>query len=333
MTDAPSLSGSPSSGFLEATYILPIRKTNAEGDGQLGRYLEALSGRMEVIVVDGSPEEVSRAHRLLWPSCRQLSPDPAFECANGKVWGVLTGLREASYEKVVIADEDVRYDRTSLERLLAHLDRAEVVRPQNYFEPSPWHTQWDTARTLLNRATGGDWPGTLGVRRSLLQAAGGYDGDCLFENLELVRTVLAAGGREEVPLDLYVARRPPPAAHFLSQRVRQAYDEFARPWRLVLQLSFLPLSVLLSRRPGLLLAFVGLTWAAAEAGRRRSGGERYFPFGATLMAPLWLAERGICSWLAVFCRLRYGGVRYHGRILRRAATPSSVLSRRLGRRS
>ena len=34
------------------------------------------------------------------------------------------------------------------------------------------------------------------------------------------------------PLDLYVARRPPSAEHFLSQRVRQAYDDFAIPARM-----------------------------------------------------------------------------------------------------
>ena len=33
-------------------------------------------------------------------------------------------------------------------------------------------------------------------------AAGGYDGDVLFENLELIRTVRARGGEEAVALDL-----------------------------------------------------------------------------------------------------------------------------------
>jgi hypothetical protein len=70
--------------------------------------------------------------------------------------------------------------------------------------------------------SGGDWPGTLGVRRSVLMRTGGHDGTAVFENLELVRTVCAAGGRELIPLYLYVARRPSTARHFLSQRVRQA---------------------------------------------------------------------------------------------------------------
>ena len=48
--------------------------------------------------------------------------------------------------------------------------RHDLVRPQNYFEPLPWHARWDTARTLLNRGLGRDYPGTLG--RAPLAPAG-----------------------------------------------------------------------------------------------------------------------------------------------------------------
>jgi hypothetical protein len=96
------------------------------------------------------------------------------------------------------------------------LGEADLVRPQNYFAELPWHARWDTARSLLNRVFSGDlefpigdFPGTLAVRRRALLATGGYDGDALFENLELMRTVRAAGGRVVTPLDLYVAPRPP----------------------------------------------------------------------------------------------------------------------------
>jgi hypothetical protein len=69
--------------------------------------------------------------------------------------------------------------------------------------------------------------------------------------------------------------------------------------------------------------------AIAESGRRRSGGARVFPFAASLAAPLWVCERGVCAWLAAAARLAFGGVPYHGRILTRAATPVSVLQQRL----
>ncbi len=102
----------------------------------------------------------------------------------------------------------MRYDDKSLAQTVAALATADVVRPQNYFEPLPWHARWDSGRMLLNRISGGDWPGTLGVRRSRLQATGGYDGSVMFENLELVRTVLASGGRECVLLRRVCASPP-----------------------------------------------------------------------------------------------------------------------------
>jgi hypothetical protein len=326
--------GASAPALLDATYLLPIRKSNSEDLSELGEYLESLSDRIEVIVVDGSPPDLFSQHASLWPSCVHISPDPKHESKNGKVWGVLSGLDRASHDKVVIADEDVRYDRESLDRVLSLLDSADVVRPQNYFDPSPWHATWDTGRTLLNRAFDLDWPGTLAVRRGVLERTGGYDGDCLFENLELVRTVRAAGGIEAAPLDLYVRRRPPAARHFLSQRVRQAYDEFARPRRLALQLSLLPLFVATAlKQPRLLLPAVGTVWLAAEFGRRRANGATVFPFAGTLLAPLWLLERSICSWLAVLSRLRNGGVRYHGNLITKAASSQQELARRVGIRS
>lgn len=105
----------------------------------------------------------------------------------------MTGVQAARHEHIIVADDDVRYRRAELERMLTLLQHFEVVRPQNIFRPQPWHARWDTARSLLNRLAGGDWPGTLGVRRSVLLDAGGYSGDVLFENLEMVRTIKAAG--------------------------------------------------------------------------------------------------------------------------------------------
>src|SRR5690606_804434 len=167
-----------------------------------------------------------------------IPPNPELKTTNGKVWGVLTGLSIAEHERVIVADDDVRYDEGTLRRMRALLDEADVVRPQNYFSPAPWHAKWDSARSLINRVTGGDWPGTLGVRKAALPH--GYDGDCLFENLEMVRTIKAAGGRELVALDLYVRRVPPSSRHFFSQRVRQPYDAWARPLRSAVPPAVLP---------------------------------------------------------------------------------------------
>ncbi|GAC1654304.1 MAG: hypothetical protein NVS4B3_18160 [Gemmatimonadaceae bacterium] len=313
------------------SYIMPLRAFSAQTGTDLARYLQWLAARAEVIVVDGSDDAIFAAHGTAWGAhVVHVRPDPERVTPMGKVGGVLTGLRLASHERVVIADDDVRYDDASLIGVVRALDDADVVRPQNYFVPMPWHAHWDTGRTLLNRVLGGDWPGTLAVRRTMLQRTAGYDGEAMFENLELVRTVLAAGGREVVLLSTFVARRPSTVRHFLSQRVRQAYDEFARPSRLVAQLSVLPLLTALVFLKGWVVMGVGVLAivAAAEVGRRRACGRTVFPMVASWLAPAWLAERALCSWLAVLSRLVLGGIPYRGRILRHAATPMAVLRAR-----
>jgi len=316
----------PAAAHPRFTYVLPLRSEVSLLDTDLHDYVRWLSTQCEVVVVDGSPAHVFDAHASAWRQVvTHVAPD--MTTAMGKVGGVLTGVRVASHDKLIIADDDVRYDAKGLVAMLRHLDEAEVVRPQNYFSPVPWHACWDTGRSLLNRMSGGDWPGTLGVRRSVLRRTGGYDGNAMFENLELVRTVVAAGGREIAPLDLYVARRPSTARHFLSQRIRQAYDELARPGRLAVQLAVLPAAALLVSRkgwPALFFAAAGVA-GIAEIGRRRAGGAKYFPAAASLCAPAWVAERAVCSWLAVGSRILFGGVRYHGRVLGHAATPLRVL--------
>jgi hypothetical protein len=317
--------------LLPMSYVLPIRQEVAEAEDadDLADYLERLSGWVaEVLVVDGSPAAVVAAHAAAWgahvrvvtpdrasadPPDRPDPPDPPDKAA-----GVVTGARLARHEVVVVADDDVRWTHDQLAGALRRLDAGAVdlLRPQNRFVPAPWHARWDTGRMLVNRATGGDWPGTMVVRRRFL--APGYRSGVLFENLELVRTVRARGGRTAVARDLVVDRRPPTTAWFWRQRVRQGYDELARPWHLVWQLTLLPVAVLGGRRA--VVALAGAATLVAEVGRRR-GGRAGFPRTAALWAPAWLAERAVSSWLAVIAWLR-GGVRYRGHRVRLAATPT-----------
>lgn len=316
-----------------AEYVLPLRWLDDRGLPDLTGYLRRLAGWLDVTVVDGSPAPVFAEHEREWGDLvRHLRPRPR-RGANGKVAGVMTGLQTARHEHVVIADDDVRYDRENLTAVLARLDGADLVHPQNVFSDWPWHARWDTARSLVNRATGPDYSGTTAVRRSVVLAAGGYDGDVLFENLELIRTVTAAGGRVDHAADVFVARRPPAVRHFVSQRVRQAYDDFAEPGRLLRELAIAPLVValLVRRRPDLLVVAAGVAVAVAVVGRLRHGGRQAYPPDTPLWAPLWLAERGVCSWLALGYRFR-GGVPYAGGRLVDAATPLRILQRRAAAR-
>ena len=146
---------------------------------------------------------------------------------------------------------------------------------------------------------------------------GGYDGDVLFENLELIRTVRAAGGTE-----LAAARplRPPPPADARGipgpagppglRRLRPA-------GRLAAFLSVLPApccraALAPPAARGAAGRGAARRSALAEVGRRRAGGAAVFPPTPPLLAPLWLGERAVCGWLAVGRRLR-GGVPYAGR--------------------
>ncbi|MGE3984438.1 MAG: glycosyltransferase family 2 protein [Dehalococcoidia bacterium] len=314
--------------FPGVTYILPIKQTEPDRGSDLDDYFAALGKKLELIAVDGSPDDVFEANDRRWQNVRHVAPSPELTVQNGKVRGVLTGLQLASNDHIIIADDDVRYDDESLSAIIGHLDNADVVRPQNYFEPRPWHALWDSGRSLLNRLQGGDWPGTLALRKQAL--ANGYNGDVLFENLELVRTVQATGGCELLALDLFVRRRPPALSQFLNQRVRQAYDEFARPPRLLFQLSWLPLQLVLFRRgPAALLVLYAAVAGAAEVGRRRAGGDRVFPPLASAAAPLWFIERSVCAWVAVASRLLQGGVSYRGGVIAKAASSPAELRARL----
>ncbi len=317
---------------LDLSYVLPLRRWRFEPDNELAGYLRHLAQRVEVLVVDGSDPEVFAGHGGLFaPPIRHLPVDADLHGASGKAKGVITGVRAASHERVVLADDDVRYDDIALERMIGLLDQADLVRPQNYFDPKPWHARWDTARSLLNRAFGADYPGTLGVRRSRFLDVGGYDADCLFENLELMRTIEVAGGTVVAPLDLYVRRLPSTTRHFWSQRVRQAYDDFALPARMAAELAVLPVAAALvvGRRPRALATGAALTVAAAEVGRRKAGGTRVFPLSAALLAPAWVTERAVCAWLAVWSRLTRGGVPYAGAVLAKSANSRRELRRRL----
>lgn len=343
---------------LDLSYVVPVRWRDGAQRRELAEYLARIAPLVaEVIVVDGSAPDVFAANAAAWGDhVRHVPPAPGEVWLMGKVAGVRTGVGLASRERVVVADDDVRYEPEALRRTAELLGGHDLVRPQNYFDRLPWHARWDTARTLLNRSFGRDYPGTLAVRRSRMLAMGMYDGDVLFENLELVRTVRAHGGSVASPLDLYVARVPPSAAHFWGQRTRQAYDDFALPLRMALWLAVVPLLGLEARlryadgtklplgggkssrrrrwfrRIGPVPAAAALAVAAAEVGRRRAGGARVFPASSSLLAPVWIIERGVCAWLAVSQRLRFGGVRYGDSVIPVAAHSERQLRRRLGQR-
>ncbi|MFC4614579.1 glycosyltransferase [Cellulomonas algicola] len=315
--------------FLDAEYVLPLRWERDDDLADLTAYLRDLARHVPVTVVDGSPPARFAAHAAAWgTTVRHVRPAP-WPGANGKVGGVMTGVRLARADAVVIADDDVRWTPAQLRTAVGMLADADVVRVQNVFRPLPWHARWDTARALVNRGLGEDFPGTLVVRRTTLLRAGGYAGDVLFENLELLRTIRAVGGTERRAPGLFVARRPPSTRYFWSQRVRQAYDSLAQPSRLVAEAAVLPVLAwsALRHRPGPAVVLGAAAVLVAWRGRERAGGAAVFPATSAALAPVWVLERGVCSWLALGRRVT-GGMPYGGRRLVRAASRPRDLRRR-----
>jgi hypothetical protein len=316
---------------MSLSYVLPI-KWDVDGQiEELTAYLKYISPHADLVIVDGSEATAFEKHNRAWSTLgKHIAPHANFHFLNGKVNGVLTGISEANNAHVIIADDDVRYDLTQLLDIDQLLLENQLVIPQNYFDPCPWHAQWDTSRSLLNLAFAHDYPGTLAIQRDFILSLGGYDGDVLFENLELIRTVKAGTGKVLHRSDILVRRLPPSSKHFWSQRVRQAYDDYAQPARWFFFILLLPaLLVLASYSLWLVLIPAIAAILIAEVGRRKYGGTKVFSVICSFFAPVWLLERGICTWLALFHRILKGGVRYSGSVISKAANPISGIRRRL----
>jgi Glycosyltransferase like family 2 len=331
----PEVTGTPQMARLAAEMVVPVRWDDASpsrpgpaAEEEFAAYLDSMARWCDVTVVDGSVGDHAAVRRAGWArTCRVLTPDPRWAGSNGKVTGAVTGIEAARHDRVVLADDDVRYDGPTLQAVVAALDDADVVRPQNVSTQWPWWARWESGRILLNRAFDADWPGTFGVRREAVVRAGGWSAEALFENLEMVRTVRAVGGRFVSRPDILVHRTPPPLRHFLRQRVRQAYEDQAQPWRLAAGLLVVPAVAAGLRRPRALAIGAAVLVALAEAGRRRDGGATSFPPSSSLFAPLWVLERGVCTLAALVQRVR-GGIVYHGRRMPLAAHSSRALRAR-----
>ena len=315
-------------------YVLPLRWTDDGGLMELTSYLRELSLFVRrVVIVDSSPANLRAAHRAAWSGLVDHVEFTHEGASNGKVEAVHRGLARASGAFVVVADDDVRWSFENLLSAVARLHDADLVSPQNYFEPAPWHAQWDTGRTLFNRSVGHDYPGTFVLRRSAFEGTRGYDANVLFENLELLRTFQATGMRALPAPDLMVLRLPPSVSKFRAQRVRQAYDDFAQPARaggfLAIVPCFLALAIVQPMAAALMAILSALSLLGlAERGRRLTGGDRFWPWWYTLWTPIWTVERAVCIWIAAAWWLS-GGVPYAGTRFKVAANSRRTLERRL----
>jgi hypothetical protein len=312
---------------IRCTYLLPILRARYDVNeaATLAQYFNQLrSAGCEVLVVDGSARSVFERHGEIWNKvCRHVPPDNKYTYLNGKVNGVHTGVDLASTERIILADDDIRYTTPDIDRMCRLLDTFELVRPQNFLKPTPWWARIESARILINRGTlrAGDYPGTCGFLRSTMQRAGPYDGDVLFDNEELVRHFAVNGVHINYALDFFILKRPPQLWKWFEQRPRQAYEDFVMRAKTAAFVSVIPgliaAAVFASISVALLLALsIALTaMVLCARGLVRNSAYRYFSGTAFLWAPVWVLERSISVYWAIYWRLRYQGYPFGRRLL------------------
>lgn len=300
------------------TYLLTIRRARFdrhEAENFRDYFRLVAAADCEALVVDGSPPGVFSAHQEIWCGvCVHAPVDPQHKYLNGKVNGIHTGIAIAAHERIILADDDIRYTQDDVRRMIGLLADYEMVRPQNYLRPLPFWARTEAARMLINRAwiREGDYPGTLGVRRSAMLRYGHYDGDVLFDNEEIVRHFRAHEASIACARDFFILKHPPTFRKWLEQRPRQAYEDFVMRAK-TLFFTLLPLGCLLIWLVAgwrWLLVFVTMVACGAVIVASRGlgdGATRFLPTWLCLYAPLWVAERAFSTYWAFYWRTAYGG--------------------------
>ena len=309
------------------TYLLPIRRASfsASEAAELADYFRTLEAAgCAVLIIDGSPPQVFQQHHEAWDSLsRHEKVDRSFGYLNDKVNGIHTGVNLATTQKIILADDDIRYAAAQIDRVCELLDDFEVVRPQNFLAPLPWWARMEAARMLINRASLriADYPGACAFRRDSMLRVGHYDGDVLFDNEEIIRHFARAGATISYATNLFVQKRPPRSRKWIEQRPRQAYEDFGMRAKTALFFSLPVVATAVGFVWGwkgfllYLLALCLLSTALAAAGRLRGTASQYFPWSVCFFAPLWIVERSFSTYWALYWHLVHGGYPFGDKIL------------------
>jgi len=308
------------------TYLLTIRRAifNREEVFDFCIYFKTLAAfGCEVLVVDGSPPEVFAEHAKAWQNvCRHEPVDAQYKYLNGKVNGIHTGIAIAAHDRIILADDDIRYTPVDVRRMAELLENYDMVRPQNYFRPLPVWARTEAARMLINRAwiAEGDYSGTLGVTRNSMLRVGHYDGDVLFDNEEIVRHFRLKGARIKYVRDFFLLKLPPTFEKWIEQRPRQAYEDFVMRAKtlffaavpIVLALTLLKSGWQLAL---IYMATISLGAIVSAARGLNDGAAHFFPPQVVLYAPLWIAERCISTYWAFYWYLTRGGYPFGDKVV------------------
>ena len=276
--------------------ILDPRTTDLS---EFAAYLSTIAVAGFEVIVAELPDAFDEHDRVLRWVCQHVRIRPQHRSFSGAIDPLRVAMDVASCDKVVAADERVRYSVRALHEINALLDAHEVVEPQDYFDPLPWWGGIDAGRMLMHRGIEPlpDHGATFGFHRGVLRGLRAIDASAAIGDPP--RRLASQGAEVFSALEVFVRRLPPLLGEWIRQRPRHADNTFF--------FGVLPIALLLSSLGGLRLA---LCYAAAIslaslalAMRGRVGAAQFFPWRACLYAPLSVLERSLSVYWALLRRL------------------------------
>ena len=291
----------------QCSYVVTIENGELH---ELATYLSTVGvAGCEVIILDPSPrlQFELNARVLRWVG-KHVAVRPEHRSPAGAIDLVRAAAALAGCEKVIVAAEDVRYTADAIGQLCDLLDVHEVVEPQDYLDPLPWWGGIEAGRILLHRGIEPqpDHGATFGFRRSAVRGLRALDAVELVE--DHARRLVAAGAEVYPATSVFVRRQPGALEDWMAGRPRAAGDDFALPMKSVFFFSLVPFMLLLTLLGGVRLAGGYMSVIAfasfALAVRGRTGAAAFFPLKACLYAPLWVFERSVSVYWALYRKLR-----------------------------
>lgn len=294
------------------TYVVVVENATASTGElrELANYLSTLAvSDCDVVILDPSPRlQFELNSRILRWVGRHVAVSLEHRTPTGAIDLVRASLMVAACEKVIVAADDVRYTAEAVAQLCDLLESHEVVEPQDYLEPLPWWGGIEAARILVHRGIEPqpDHGATFGYRRGAVRALRTLSAGELHDDQP--RRLAAAGAAVFAATEVFVRREPSALGDWFATRPVAAGDDFTLPMKTAFFFSLVPLLLLTATLGGFRLAG-GYASAIAFASvalalRGRSGAGEFFPLRACLYAPVWVFERSVSVYWALFRKLR-----------------------------
>ena len=297
------------------SYLVVLENASRPADQlhDLAAYLSDIAASdFEVIVVDASsPEHLEENRRVLRWVCRHTAAKPQHVTGFGKIDVLRAAIDLASCDKVIVADEHVRYSPEALDDVTALLEMHEVVEPQDYFDPMPWWGGIEAGRILVHRSISPipDRGSTFGFRKRSVSGLRSLDHAALAH--DYVRRLASQGAEVFTSMQLFVRRMPPAFSDWIRELPRRAEEEFRMPATAVLFFMLIPSLIAVTLLGGARMAgtiAAGIAFASIGlALRGRIGAGRFFPWRACFFAPVWILQRSVSIYCGLLWRVSRGG--------------------------